>query len=293
MIVKRRLIIVFTLILILLASVSVPAWAQATLPTATPAQATTSANDKRVLVIAAVSAIQKPGLLELLANTFERQTGVPVQAKSYGTTDVLKQGETGNADILILNSRRREEQFITNGHGARRINLLYTDYVIVGPAQDPANIQTSVTAIDALTKIYRKQAPFISRGDSLSTQNRENTIWRLAEIQPSGSWYTSAKITEDGLALAEKQQAYTMADRTSFLEYAQATSSSLKILLEGDIKLFTYFGAVSVKAKESVQVNSEQAEQFLNWLTLPETQKLITEFGKDKFGQTTFFPAQN
>ncbi|MFH1080815.1 MAG: substrate-binding domain-containing protein [Pseudomonadota bacterium] len=233
------------------------------------------------------------GIVGALEDQFEKEKGIRVRHVSAGTGATLKIAEKGNIDLVIVHAKSLEEKFVQEGYGTERIPLMYNDFVIVGPASDPAGVKGMKSAAEALKAIAAKGVAFISRGDKSGTHVAEMNIWQMAGMKPSGSWY---KIYEKGaegnaatLRHADGQQAYTFIDRATYLSLKDQIK--LAILVEKDEALLNYITLIPVNAQKFPRVNATDVTTFVEWLTLPEKgQKLIRDFGKDKYGTPLFFP---
>jgi tungstate transport system substrate-binding protein len=233
------------------------------------------------------------GIVSVLENQFEKETGIRVRHVGAGTGAALKIAEQGNVDLVLVHAKSLEEKFIRDGFGTERIPLMYNDFVIVGPEKDPAGIKGLKAATEALRKISETGAPFISRGDKSGTHVAEMELWAKAGIKPSGAWY---KVYEKGaegnvptLRYTDQQQAYTVMDRATYLSIKNQIK--LAILVEKDEALLNYISLIPVNAKRFPRVNEKDVQTFVAWLTSPEKgQKIIRDFGKDKFGAPLFFP---
>jgi len=256
-------------------------------PTAAPATATPA--PKARLVLATTTSTQDSGLLDYLLPDFESKFNCKVDVIAQGSGQAIKTGQDGNCDVLLIHSRAAEDKFVADGDGINRLDVMYNDFVIVGPPSDPAGIKGLKDAAAALTKIAQRQAKFISRGDESGTHVKEKGIWQKAGITPKGAWYVSAGQGMGAvLVMANEQQAYTLADRGTYL--AQRNKLDLVILVEGDKALFNPYGVIAVNPAKHPGVNAELAAKFQEWLTSVETQEKIAEFGKAEFGQSLFIP---
>ena len=233
------------------------------------------------------------GIVSVLEDQFEKETGIRVRHVGAGTGAALKIAEQGNVDLVLVHAKSLEEKFIRDGFGTERISLMYNDFVIVGPENDPAGIKGLKSAKEALRKISETGSPFISRGDKSGTHVAEMDLWAKAGIKPSGAWY---KIYEKGaegnvptLRYTDQQQAYTVMDRATYLSIKNQIK--LAILVEKDEALLNYISLIPVNAKRFPRVNEKDVQTFVAWLTSPEKgQEIIRDFGKDKFGAPLFFP---
>ena len=248
--------------------------------------------NKFVLLSSTIGPIDS-GIVEVLENSFEKETGIRVRHVGAGTGAALNIARKGNIDLVMAHAKSLEEKFVQEGFGTERIDLMYNDFIIVGPADDPAGIRGIKSAAEALKKIVDKQAIFISRGDKSGTHVAEMVLWEKAGLKPSGSWYT---IFEKGFAgnaptlrFTEKKKAYTVIDRATFL--AIKNEIKLDVLVEKDNVLLNYITLIPVNPKKFPKVNYEDTMIFVKWLISPDKgQAVIKEFGKDKYGNPLFFP---
>lgn len=201
----------------------------------------------------------------------------------------MSMGESGDADVLLVHSRAAEDEFIAAGHGVDRHDVMYNDFLIIGPAADPAGIKGGNDAVAAITQISESEAIFLSRGDESGTHKKELSIWRAAGIEPSGDWYNSVgKGMGDTYRMADEMQGYTLIDRATYL--ANKGNYSLEPMVEGDELLFNPYGVIAVSPEKYPNINYEGATAFIQWIISDETQALIAEFGKDQYGQSLFIP---
>ena len=246
----------------------------------------------RELVLATTTSTYDSGLLDAILPDFEQKTGIKVDVVAVGTGQALKLGEAKDADVLLVHANSREEQFVADGYAPYRKDVMYNDFVILGPADDPAGIRGMTNAADAFKKIAESQSTFVSRGDNSGTHMKEMAIWEAAGIEPAGDWYQSAGQGMGAvLTMANEQQAYTLSDRSTYL--SRRDGLDLDILVEGDPMLFNQYGVLPVAQDEAHQDKFAAATAFVDWITSPETQKLIAEFGQDQYGQQLFYPNAN
>jgi tungstate transport system substrate-binding protein len=241
------------------------------------------------VILATTTSVNDSGLLEYLKPLFEKDTGLTLKVIAQGSGQAMKTGENGDADVLFVHSKSAEEEFVTNGHGVKRIELMYNYFTIAGPADDPAGIKgiADGNAAAAFKKIMEKKSSFISRGDDSGTHKKELTIWKAAGIEPSGDWYISAgKGMGDVLMMADEKKAYTLTDKATFL--SMKDKLSLEILLENAKDLFNQYTLIQVNPAKHANVNKRGAESFIKWMTKEDTLKKINEFGKDKYGEPLF-----
>jgi tungstate transport system substrate-binding protein len=209
---------------------------------------------------------------------------------AVGTGQALALGEAGDADVLMVHARAREDAFMEAGHGVRREDLMYNDFVIVGTESDPAGIAGMTDAAAAFAKVAEAEAPFVSRGDDSGTHTKEKAIWSAAGVEPSGGWYISAGQGMGAvLTMADEQQAYTLSDRATYLART-LEGTELQIVVEGDPILFNPYGVMVVNPDKGDHIQDELANTFIDWLISVETQEEIGQFGVAEFGAPLFTP---
>jgi tungstate transport system substrate-binding protein len=233
------------------------------------------------------------GIIDVLETAFEKETGIQVRHVGAGTGAALDIAKQGSVDLALVHARSLEERFVQDGYGTERIDLMYNDFVIVGPADDPAGVKTTTQATEALKRISEGQALFVSRGDKSGTHVAEMELWQKAGITPKGAWYRVYEKGAEGnvptLRFTDQSKAYTVIDRATYLTLKGQIT--LSILLEKDETLINFISLIPVNQKKFPRVNHEGAMVFAAWLTSPEKgQLLIRDFGKDKYGDPLFFP---
>jgi tungstate transport system substrate-binding protein len=242
------------------------------------------------LILATTTSTEDSGLLDCLLRDFEKETGVEVDVIAVGTGQALQLGEDGNVDVLLVHSRAREDEFMANGHGVRREDVMYNDFVIVGSPSDPAGIKGMTSAAGAFKKIAGSQALFISRGDDSGTYTKELSIWKNAELEPAGDWYLSAgQGMGEVLTMAAEQQGYTLSDRATYLARSKV-GLDLEVLVEGDPLLFNPYGVIAVDPEKNANIEAELANRFIDWLISLPVQEKIAAFGEEDFNQSLFIP---
>jgi tungstate transport system substrate-binding protein len=242
------------------------------------------------LTLATTTSTENSGLLAYLLPFFEEENNVTIEVIAVGTGQALQLGEDGNADVLMVHARAREDAFMDAGHGVRREDLMYNDFVIVGPDADPAGIKGMDSAPEALAKIAGSEPSFVSRGDDSGTHTKEKAIWAEGGVEPAGDWYISAGQGMGAvLTMADEQQAYTLSDRATYLART-LEGTELVILVEGDAILFNPYGVMAVNPDKNAQINNELANQFIDWLISLPAQEKIGEFGVEEFGAPLFTP---
>ena len=247
------------------------------------------ANSK--LILATTTSTQDSGLLDVLVPLFEEESGYTVQTVAVGSGQALQMGQEGNADVLLVHSPAAEKQFMADGWGQDRSLIMHNDFVIVGPADDPAKIK-GLSSTDAFKAIANTESTFVARADESGTSTKELGIWKNAEIDPAGTapaWYTE---TGQGmgatLKIASEKGGYTLTDLATYL--ANKDNLDLVILSEGDKSLLNVYHVITVNPEKWPKVNNVGAKAFLTFMTTPTTQEVIGKFGVDKFGQPLFYP---
>lgn len=242
------------------------------------------------LLLATTTSTENSGLLAYLLPEFEAQFNARVEVVAVGTGQALQLGRDGNADVLLVHARDLEDAFMAEGHGVRRADVMYNDFVLLGPAADPAGVAGAANTAEAFTRIAAAGAPFVSRGDDSGTHVKELEVWRAAGIQPAGEWYISAGQGMGAvLTMADELQAYTLGDRATFLART-LEGAGLVILFEGDPLLFNPYGVIAVNPEKNAAINGDLADRFIDWLISLETQARIAGFGVAEFGQSLFTP---
>ena len=258
-------------------------------PTASTQASATPANPD--LILATTTSTQDSGLLDVLIPLFEQQTGYKVKTVAVGSGEAIKMGQEGNADVLLVHSPAAEVTFMTDGWGKERTLIMHNDFIIVGPAADPAKIKGLAPA-DAFKAIAAASATFAARADKSGTSTKELGIWKKAAIDPSTTkpaWYLE---TGQGmgatLTIASEKGAYTLTDRATYL--ANKDKLQLEILVEKDNSLLNVYHVITIDPVKWPKVNYDGATAFQKFMTDPATQEVIGKFGVDKYGQQLFIP---
>ena len=242
------------------------------------------------IILATTTSTQDSGLLDILVPLFEEQSGYTVQTIAVGSGEAMKMGEEGNADVLLVHAPASEVAFMDAGHGSDRYLVMHNDFVIVGPATDPAGIKGMATAAEAFTAIFNSGAEFITRGDDSGTHKKELALWKATALDPAGqAWYVE---TGQGMGasmiVASEKGAYILTDRATYL--ANKDNYELEILVEGESGLLNIYHVITVNPEKSDQINYEGGLAFANFMVDAATQAVIGEFGVDKYGAPLFFP---
>ena len=242
------------------------------------------------IILATTTSTADSGLLDFILPVFTEKTGVTVDVIAVGTGQALELGVNGDADVLLVHARASEDAFMEAGDGIRREDVMYNDFVIVGPAEDPAGIKGKGKAKSALEILASEEASFVSRGDDSGTHKKEQSLWTEAGIEPAGDWYISAgQGMGDVLMMADEQLAYTMTDRATYLAFL-LQGLELEIMVEGDPLLFNPYGVIAVNPEKNDEINNDLANQFIDWIVSLETQELISTYGVEEFGAPLFVP---
>ena len=242
------------------------------------------------ITVASTTSTQNAGLFDHLLPLFEAETGIEVRVVAVGTGQALRLARNGDADLLLVHDKPSEEAFVAEGYGSQRFDLMYNDFVVVGPASDPAGIAGTDDAAAALASIAAVAAPFVSRGDDSGTHRRERALWAAAGVDPtgaSGTWYREAGQGMGAtLNTATMMEAYTLTDRGTWL--SMRGRLDLRILVEGDARLRNQYGVTLVSQERHPHVKAEAARRFADWLLSPAGQAAIDGFAID--GERLFIP---
>jgi tungstate transport system substrate-binding protein len=249
----------------------------------------TPAPAKSILLVSTTST-QDSGLLDVLLPAFTEQTGIQVNLIATGSGQALKIAEEGNADVILLHSPDAEIQFVENGFGIDRRSVMHNDFVIVGPDSDLASLRAQPTAVDSFKSIFSSASTFVSRADESGTHVKELAIWKSAGLNPANqNWYIETGQGQGAtLNIASEKQGYAITDRGTFLAYK--SNLDLVILFENDPVLLNVYHVITVNPEKWPQVNVEGARAFADFITSPEGQAIIREFGLQEYGQPLFFP---
>jgi len=247
------------------------------------------AQDKSI-VVASTTSTQDSGLFGHLLPIFKEKTGIDVKVVAQGTGQALDTARRGDADVVFVHAKPAEEKFLLEGFGVKRFPVMYNDFVLIGPKDDPAGIKGSKDIVAALKAIKNKAAPFISRGDRSGTHIAELVLWKAAGIdieKPKGDWYKSiGQGMGAALNTASASNAYVLADRATWLEFKNR--DELGVAVEGDKRLFNQYGVMLVNPKKHPAVKAQLGQQFIDWLISPEGQNAIAGYKIN--GEQLFYP---
>ena len=268
----------------------------------------------KVIKMSTTTSTQDSGLLDVLLPALEKDTGIQVKVIAKGTGAAIRDGVDGNVDAIFVHDTAREEKFVADGFGTKRYGVMHNDFIVIGPAADPAKVKGTPEGAEALQKIAAAKQPFVSRGDDSGTHAKEQDLWKksgvaledatnsmdkdgkkveIKSVQPADAkaWYLSVgQGMGKTLTITDEKQGYTLADRGTYIKYNAAAKGDapLKILVEGDKALLNQYSVMMVNPAKCPKVKQEAAKKFINWWISPNTQKAIASFQLE--GKQLFFP---
>jgi tungstate transport system substrate-binding protein len=250
------------------------------------------ATDKQVIRLATTTSTANSGLLDYLLPSFEQECVCKVHVISVGTGKALKLGEDGNVDVVLVHARESEDAFVATGHGIDRRDVMYNDFILIGPHNDPAKVAKSKDVLKAMKSIATTQARFVSRGDNSGTEQMEKNYWKTIGVDHAAllkeKWYVSAgQGMGEVLMMAGEMRAYTLTDRGTYVSYRERIG--LPILMSGDERMFNPYGIIAVNPKKYPDINYQGAKLLIDWLTSNEGQQRIAEFKVE--GEQLFMPS--
>lgn len=250
---------------------------------------TTAFAAPKTIILATTTSTQDSGLLDVLVPSFERESGYQVKTISVGSGQAMKMGEKGEADVLLVHSPDAEKKFMADGFGSSRRLVMHNDFIIVGPAADPAKVK-GVTAAEALKRIAQTGSVFASRGDNSGTHAKEKGLWKVSAINPDGQkWYQQTGLgMGQTLNVAAEKKGYTLTDRATYLSLKKGLG--LEILVEGDGRLLNVYHVVEINSARWPKVNVAGGRAFADFMVTKKTQEVIGRFGVERFGAPLFFP---
>ena len=255
---------------------------------AATAVSASAGGDPATLRLATTTSTDNSGLLKVILPTFEAESGLRVHVISVGTGKAMKLGENGDVDVVLVHSRPDEDRFVAAGFGVERRDVMYNDFVVVGPPADPAKIRGMRDVLAALRRIRESHATFVSRGDDSGTDKMEKAYWRQVGARPEGRAYLSTgQGMGEVLTIAANVAGYTLTDRATFGAYRNRVG--LEILVEGDPKMFNPYGVIAVNPARYRDANFKGAMQFIEWLTGPAGRRAVADFRVN--GEQLFFPS--
>ncbi|MCP2604888.1 substrate-binding domain-containing protein [Candidatus Aminicenantes bacterium AH-873-B07] len=244
-------------------------------------------NQRKTLIVATTTSLYDSGLLDIIIPIFEKHYGYEVKILAVGSGEALKMGERGDADVLLVHDPISEENFMKKGYGKTKKKIMYNNFILLGPQEDPTNIK-GLSIIEAFKKIAEKKALFVSRGDNSGTHKKELKIWEKAEIKPGGDWYIE---TGQGmgisLRIASEKGGYILSDRATYNILKE--NLNLEIMIEKEKILYNPYHIIIVNQEKFPSVNYSAAKDFMKFIFSKEVQSIIRNFGKDKCGEALFY----
>ena len=238
------------------------------------------------LILASTTSTQDSGLLDVLVPAFEKAEGHQIKTVAVGSGEAIELGGRGEADVLLVHSPEAEKDLMKTGKAGERRIVMHNDFVVVGPPEDPGGIKGKASTA-AFEEIATKETPFISRGDDSGTHKFELKLWEGAGLKPRGAWYQeSGQGMGATLRIAAEKDAYTLSDRGTYL--TTKDSSGLDIAVEGESDLLNVYHVIDMAKRAGPRVNDAGAQAFAGWIVSPEAQKMIREFGREKYGEPLF-----
>lgn len=239
---------------------------------------------------ASTTSTQNSGLFDYILPIFRKKTGIKVDVVAVGTGASIEIGKRGDADVVFVHAKEQELKAVEEGYFVNRHEVMYNDFLVIGPSNDPARIKGMKSAADAFKKISQSGSSFVSRGDKSGTHTKELSLWKKAGVDPAGKWYLEVG---QGMAktqrVADEKRAYTLTDRGTWLATKDKDKLDMVIVLKGDPSLFNQYGVMVVNPEKHKQVKNKEAMEFVNWLVSKDGQKSIASF-KDKKGNALFKP---
>lgn len=253
---------------------------------------TACSKQERTMILATTTSTQDSGLLDYLVPVFEKDTGIKVKVLAKGTGEAIEVAKRGDADGLLVHAKSQEVKFVEEGFGTERLEVMYNDFIIVGPKDDPAKLKEKAPkdGVEAFKLISSSEANFVSRGDNSGTNTKELTIWKDAGITPAATeeWYISAgKGMGAVLTMASEKKAYTLTDRATYLNMRDTLD--LDIVTEKGSQFLNQYALIRLDPTKN-EIKSEEADEFIDWMMSTQGQKLIGEYGKEKYGMPLFTP---
>jgi tungstate transport system substrate-binding protein len=244
---------------------------------------------QRNVILSTTTSTQDTGLLDVLVPLFETQTGYSVKPVSVGTGQALALAAKGDADVALVHAPSLEKEYVAQGKLLNRRLVMYNDFVIVGPKEDPARVKSTSKTIDALKLIEKANTRFVSRGDNSGTHILEKTLWKQAGIEPKGAWYIeSGQGMGATLGIANERNAYALADRATYLAFTKRLA--LAVLLEGDKPLLNIYSVMEVNPTNGPRINAAGGKAFADFMVAPAAQAVVKSFGREKYGRPLFVP---
>ena len=241
------------------------------------------------LILATTTSTQDSGLLDDILPDFEKEFGVKVDVIAVGSGEAMRLGQAGDADVLLVHSPKAEKEYMDGGHGTRREDVMYNDFVIIGPADDPVGIK-GMSVADALRMLADSGAEFLSRADKSGTNAKEIALWEANGIDPNSAFIVKTGLgMGDLLTMAQEKQAYTLSDRATYLSRVKG-GLDLVVLVEGDKALFNPYGVITVNPEKNDMIQADLATKFVDWIISVPVQEKISQYGVEEYGGALFTP---
>jgi tungstate transport system substrate-binding protein len=245
--------------------------------------------ESKSVILSTTTSTQDSGLLDVLVPLFEKKTAYSVKTISVGTGQALALAAKGEADVVLVHAPSLEKKYVAAGKLSNRRLVMYNDFILIGPASDPAKIKSTKSAIEALKLIAGSRSRFVSRGDNSGTHNLEKSLWKQAGVEPKGDWYIeSGQGMGATLGIANDRNGYTITDRATYLAFQRRVT--LAVLLQGDKPLLNVYSVMEVNPANGPRINVPGGKAFADFMVAPETQAVIKSFGVEKYGQPLFVP---
>ena len=245
---------------------------------------------KGVLMMATTTSTADTGLLDYLAPIFLEETGWELQWNAVGTGEALKMGENGDVDIVLVHAKASEEEFVANGFGVERFQVMYNDFIIIGPKDGPVAVTDDIESV--FKQVKDEELTFVSRGDNSGTHNKETGIWDklgITDYESNPNYVSAGAGMGDTINMTDEKGGYCLTDRGTWLA-KKADYPDMDIICEGDANLLNQYGVIAVNPEKYPDLNNKAANTFIEWICSPEVQELIGKFGVEEYGEPLFFP---
>lgn len=249
-----------------------------------------AAADGEVLLMATTTSTDDTGLLDYLKPLFLEDTGIDLQWTAVGTGDAIQKAEDGEVDVILVHSKAKEEEFVESGYGVERFQVMYNDFIIIGPKDGPIAKTDDVESV--FKQIRDEELTFVSRGDNSGTHNKETGIWDklgIEDYESNPNYVSAGAGMGDTINMADEMGGYCLSDRGTWLS-RKADYPDMDIVCEGSADLLNQYGVIAVNPEKYPDVNNEAANKFIEWICSPEVQTLIGEYGVEEYGEPLFFP---
>ncbi len=243
-----------------------------------------------VLMMATTTSTDNTGLLDYLQPLFLEETGIDLQWTAVGTGDAIQKGMDGEVDIVLVHSKAKEEEFVASGFGVERFQVMYNDFIIIGPKDGPVAVTDDIESV--FKQVKDEELTFVSRGDNSGTHNKETGIWDklgIADYESNPNYVSAGAGMGDTINMTDEKGGYCLTDRGTWLA-KKADYPDMDIICEGDANLLNQYGVIAVNPEKYPDLNNEAANTFIEWICSPEVQELIGKFGVEEYGEPLFFP---